>query len=353
MEVGSEYNLTLNGLSIIDNNLIEYLNSFANSFLFDSGRSAIKTLAAKIDGYNAVLLPDYICVSVIKCFDLRKVIFYKTKADFSIDIEDFRKKAAGEAKVFFLVHYYGKMQSQDSLDVIRELAEKNDSVIIEDATHSLLTNPHTIGDYVVTSLRKWVPVSGAGALMAFDDKLDVGKPEYPRSKNNQKAYGMILKDMFLNEKLDCNSVYRDIFVKSEAELDEQKEILAISDFSEFLIKCYDIDHIKTRRQANYKRLKSGLNSLEIQSLLEFNENECPFALPIRVPNRDEFRKYLIDNMVYCAVHWPADGIRENERVQAIANSSELISLPIDQRYEEEHMDYVADVIGRYRGNLRF
>nr|MCR4617586.1 hypothetical protein [Lachnospiraceae bacterium] len=110
MEVGSEYNLTLNELLTVDNNLIEYLNSFANSILLDSGRSAIKALAAKVDGYNAVLLPDYICESVIKCFDLDKVVFYRTKADFSIDMDDFCKKAAGEAKVFFLVHYYGKMQ---------------------------------------------------------------------------------------------------------------------------------------------------------------------------------------------------------------------------------------------------
>ncbi len=353
MEVGSEFNLSLNDLSTHDINLITYLSGFAPTFLFDSGRSAIKTLAAKIDGYNAVLLPDYICESVIKCFDLRKVIFYKTKADFSIDMDDFQNKAVGEAKVFFLVHYYGKMQSQDTLEVIRELAEKSNSVIIEDATHSLLTNPHTIGDYVVASVRKWVPVPGGGALMAFNDKLNVGSPEFPRSENNQKAYGMILKDLFLEGKLDCNSEYRYIFVKSEADLDEQQGIFGISDFSEFLIKCCDIDRIKARRQANFKRLKSRLNSLGIQPAVEFDENDCPFALPIRVPNRDEFRKYLIDNMVYCAVHWPSDGIRESEREQAVANSRELISLPIDQRYEKEHMDYVADVIGRYRGNLKF
>ena len=69
MEVGSEFNLTLNELLTVDNNLIDYLNSFANSFLFDSGRSAIKVLAEKLGGKGTVLLPDYICESVIKCFD--------------------------------------------------------------------------------------------------------------------------------------------------------------------------------------------------------------------------------------------------------------------------------------------
>ena len=40
----------------------------------------------------------------------------------------------------------------------------------------------------------------------------------------------------------------------------------------------------------------------------------------------------MEHRIYCAVHWPFDGICGEEREQARKNGDELISLPIDQRY---------------------
>jgi hypothetical protein len=71
-----------------------------------------------------------------------------------------------------------------------------------------------------------------------------------------------------------------------------------------------------------------------------------------VPDRDDFRKYLMENSIYCAVHWPFDGLAREERPLAVSLSNNILSLPIDQRYGEKEMAYLANVIDAYKGRLK-
>ena len=68
-------------------------------------------------------------------------------------------------------------------------------------------------------------------------------------------------------------------------------------------------------------------------------------------DRDEFRAYLMEHRIYCAVHWPFDGVNEMDRPMGKENAENLISLPIDQRYGYEELEYMASVISAYRGNM--
>ncbi len=45
MELGSEYNLSLDNLNLVSDNIIDYFSEFNNCFYFDSGRSALKHIA--------------------------------------------------------------------------------------------------------------------------------------------------------------------------------------------------------------------------------------------------------------------------------------------------------------------
>ena len=60
MELGSEYNLCLNDLNIVGNNIFTYLSDFEQSNFFDSGRSALKFLVNQLNQFTKVLLPEYI-----------------------------------------------------------------------------------------------------------------------------------------------------------------------------------------------------------------------------------------------------------------------------------------------------
>ena len=101
--------------------------------------------------------------------------------------------------------------------------------------------------------------------------------------------------------------------------------------------------MKKKRKANadilYQRLK-GIRGLSFLNTNYYSEKVTPLFVPVMLSTdkRDKLRKYLIDNGVYCPIHWPeimgaTPGIRKNE-----------LSLICDQRYSENDMNVMADLI---------
>ncbi|WP_026491178.1 aminotransferase class I/II-fold pyridoxal phosphate-dependent enzyme [Butyrivibrio sp. XPD2002] len=340
-ELGSEFNLSLEKLTKKKNNVFQYLSPYTYMACFDSGRSALKHLASFLMEDEEILLPEFICESVINCFN--KVNFYKVNKDFSIDVDDLKEKIGNKTKAIFLMHYFGHIQPNDSLEAIADIADENDLLIIEDTTHSIFSASSTIGDYQICSIRKWIPISGGGFLYSKTDKLNLfWNLKYSVSTNNRRTYGMVLKDMFLRQNYDFNEQYRRIFEDCERILDEQKEIYKMSDFSSFIAECVDVEELRQIRIKNYEMLKKS-----VTPAISLENGECPLVLPIRVKSRNKLRAYLMDNRIYCAVHWPCDNFQPENRLFARECANHLISLPIDQRYNDDDMYYLIEVLEQY------
>lgn len=353
MELGSEYNLSLTELNIVSDNIFNYFSEYEHCFYFDSGRSALKHISKYLINYTKILLPEFICESVTDCFDRKKISYYKLKDDFTVDVDDLQKKVGNGHIVLFLMHYFGSLQPSHKLEKVRIMADQSDSIIIEDTTHSIFTRRQTIGDYAICSIRKWIPISGGGVLYYNRAPLEFGEPNYPKSTDNIRSYGMILKDMFLNYGFNCNSEYRRFFSESERRVDNQTEIYGLSDFSRFIGSCVSINHLIETRRRNFQQLDRLLDKCGVKPVVDFASSSVPLVYPIRVNHRDSLRAYLMDNKIYCAVHWPFDNHQPMQRPFAVKNAEELISLPIDQRYGEVHMHYLIDVLSRYGGDLLF
>lgn len=350
MELGSEFNLDMHDLKIFHNSFFKYIGNTKHC-LFDSGRSALKSITGVLD-HGYVLMPEYICESVLTCFSSDKIIFYKLKDNLQIDAYDLLNKINSNTAGVYLMHYFGSLQPANVLSLLRAEKEKYGFTIIEDTTHSIFSKKQTVGDYCVASLRKWFAVPNGGILYSDNSSYQYSYHEIQRSTDNDKAYAMMLKTLYLNGQLDCNAEYRKIFIACEEKLDTQEEIRRISDYSEFLLRCNDVNDIVKKRKSNLNHLKNELSKIGITQICNFTENDCPFTLPVMVPDRDNFRKYLMENKIYCAVHWPFDGRVRNERPLAFTLSNNMISLPIDQRYGEEEMAYLLKVIDAYKGRLK-
>ncbi len=353
MELGSEFEVDINQLHLERNNLNWYLADYDYMY-FDSGRSALKYVISNIRMEGKVLLPEFICESVIECFSIDEVEFYKIKEDFEIDVADLKRKITNNTRLILLMHYFGRVQNLETLAVVRNIADEYDVVIIEDTTHSIFSRKSTIGDYMICSIRKWIPVPRAG--VAYSKKNRINGFSIKRSMENQRFVGFLMKDQYIHQRgwetnfaKKYNQAYRAIFSSEEDKIDNQNDMLRCSDFSEFLIKCFDVESLKKKRKENYLYLKNHLSELGFNPACVISREDCPMVLPLRVNNRDKLRKYLLQNRIYCAVHWPIDQIRIDERPIAIANAETLISLPIDQRYEKEDMDYLIKILSNYGG----
>lgn len=146
MELGSEFHIDLTN-AMIRGNTIYHLLARYNTFYTDYGRSAIalvyEHLVQTTGGRrDRVLLPSYICESVVKPFEGKNVVFYDLKENFEIEEQGLYKLLESgdfDGGVFFLMHYFGMVQPEETLTQIQILCKERDIAIIEDTTHSIFT----------------------------------------------------------------------------------------------------------------------------------------------------------------------------------------------------------------------
>ncbi len=346
MELGSEFNLKLEDIVEKSDNIYKYLADY-DTMYFNSGRSGFMALDAILPK-GKVLVPGYLCDCVIESFKNHDVEFIKVNECLEYDVEEFFNKLDYDVVAVVLMNYFGHLQDPDLIKQIEKWKETYDFIVIEDTTHSIFSNPLTIGDYGICSLRKWLPIPDGGVLYSKKSLDDIRSNDYNRNENINKAYGMILKTLYLENGFDFNKEYRNIFAKSEERLDFQEMPLLISSFSQYLMRCIDIKDMVLKRQENGKYIYSSLKkSGNMDFVVNFKRDECPLTVPIYIENRNVFRKYLIDNNIFCAVHWPIENTVLGENRWAVNISDSIISLPIDQRYDKKDLDYMLDIIKKY------
>ena len=346
MELGSEFNLRLEELEETQNSIYYKLKKH-HTYYLDSGRSALKLLLKEIKK-GEVLLPEYICDSVIRAFSEFNINYYRLKEDLTIDLDDFHSRVNDNTRVVYVMHYFGALQPEEILTQIFLMKNQSDFIIIEDTTHSLFSRMQTIGDYCICSLRKWFAIPDGGILYSTKPLEFCNMNDLKRNTNIDKAYGMILKNLYLDGKIESNLLYRKILTDAEKKIDENKKIMKISSFSEYLLKCHDTIHLTTRRKENYTQLLNEIATIGLKPIVKVEEGLCPFVLPISIDGRDTLREYLIENKVYCAVHWPLEITSLYKIKRSRKLSERILSLPIDQRYGLEEMSYLIRVLKNYK-----
>jgi len=350
MELGSEFSLGKTETSVKDN-IFYYLNQFQAVYT-DSGRSATRLLASLLPP-GPVLMPAYICDSVLSCFPDRPVRFYKLTEDLRIDCSSLLRELDGTA-ILYLHFFNGVLPESRLLQILKAEKEQRDFTILEDTTHSIFSSPLTVGDYGVCSLRKWFPVPDGGVL--YGRKLKglsaEGLSEAPWA--GKKAHAMALKAAFLagEQGEACNAEYRRMFQECDLALDEQVDVCKLSEISRRILAAQSVSRLVAARKQNFAYLKRNLTGVGYLSLAEPSEGDCPLTFPIRVADgRDTLRQYLISKKIYCAIHWPLQGTPIEDAGLAQVAKEEL-SLPIDQRYGRAELDYLVDYLKQYRGKKR-
>ncbi len=65
-------------------------------------------------------------------------------------------------------------------------------------------------------------------------------------------------------------------------------------------------------------------------------------------DRDGLKKMLIKNRIYPPIHWKLPSEVDKEEFSASWQvSKHILTIPIDQRYKTEDMQFVADTLGKF------
>lgn len=341
MEIGS-YFIIEETIGEYNDTLEFYLNQFAqHKIYFDSGRSAIRFVCG-LSSKKTVLLPDYLCDSMIQPFveENFKIDFYKIDDNLEPIIKSI--KAGENYGIFVHLGYFGNKSSDKLYDTIR-VFKSLETLVIEDITHSLFskTKLSTNSDYYVCSIRKWLGVPDGGILLSnhqiqlqlnfFNSEL----LEYYNKGSKLKKNKDTIKTF--------NESYLEHFAKAEETLNQSNVIYSISSLSKDILHRYDFKKMVSIRQENAAYLSHELNELGLKTLQFDFDLFTPLFIPIFFANsieRDYYKSHLIKSGIYTPIHWrkPIHKDINNELYDL------ELSIPCDQRYTLEDMKKIITEI---------
>lgn len=313
-----------------------------------SGRTSldiiIKDIAETYSYERRVYLPNYICDSVIMPFKRNNydIQFYNinfNKNKFTIELEDIKDNS-----VFLGLNYFG-YKVNDTEEVYKLLNKKN-IVIIDDVTHNLWNHDSNYADYKIASLRKWFPIISGSAVWGLKKEVNLNKPS---SVNfiNEKMDAMRLKKEFIYKNSEESAEFKRLYSKFNSALNGNYENIGIDDYSFDYINQVQFEYLNKRRKQNVETLLIQLKGIKEVKFPNYSEkSDVPLFLPLIFVDkhlRDKVHQHLIENKIYCPIHWPRPGLKDTSLSQQVLYDQEL-SLVIDHRYEIMDMKYIANLI---------
>lgn len=331
--IGGEFEINLSNLKRGKKNLYP-------GFLYSSGRAALfNVLQFIVENIKikTIYLPDYLCSSIIDVVALFKlnVKFYPINNNLEAEIEYLFKKKL-DSSVILLINYFGCIDLRGVIDNLKEYAP--DICIIEDNVQSMFSMYNdSSSDFSFTSFRKQLPVPDGGWVKSKYANLPDANAE--NTFVSYKIAGGLLKN-YKRYKCIKDEVYLTLFKNGEDRINENLNS-EISDITLDIIENINIENVRKKRIANASYLASQLDEIGIFPVVKLFPSFVPLFLPIMIENRDEIRKILAENNIFCPIHWPTE-YRELKMNMIMAKNE--LSLVIDQRYGKRDMDKIANIL---------
>jgi hypothetical protein len=295
-----------------------------------------------------VWMPSYLCGVMIEAVnpDIAQLRFYEVNYELAIPSLDWLNDVqAGDLVV--LIDYFGF--PSDSTCAIE--AKKRGAWLCKDASQALLSE--TVGelwDFVLFSPRKFLGVPDGGILVA-KEPLSPPELQSPPAAWWLNAFEASILRRDFDRDYDAlrvrsladggNRRWFELFRESEAQAPIGP--VAMSELSRRLLShSFDYSAIARRRIRNYELLASHLGEIALWPTLL--EGVVPLGFPIVLRERDKVRQALFEHEIYPPVHWPIAGIVPAEFQDSHRLAAELMTIPSDQRYESEEIEWVSQII---------
>jgi len=321
----------------------------AHELWLDSGRSALTLVARELQraGMRPIVwLPAYCCESVAAPFRrcMLDVRFYAVGA--GLDRVD-ADPSPGDVLLF--VHYFGR-RNQTALQRVQTWRDRS-VLVVEDCVQAALTSG--VGrnaDHALTSLRKLLPQPD-GALLASRHPLDARIDPADEAFISARTTGKLLRGAGA-----ASASFLPLFEQSEQRLDDGR-VRAMSWLSRRLLGMTDLRQAAARRVTNFARLSRELRRLgstcQARPLWDtLEDGEVPLGCPVIVDtaHRDALRRHLAQHDIFCPIHWDLSHVTGGGFDAEHALSKSMLTLPIDQRYDEDDMTRILQALSTYFGD---
>ncbi len=220
----------------------------------------------------------------------------------------------------YLVNYYGQLSN----DYIESFGNK----IIVDNCQAYFQKP-VEGIDTIYSCRKFFGVPD-GAILYTDCGLSDIEQDY---SYNRMEY---LLGRYERSALDFYENYQ----KHENEF-LNFPLRRMSKLTENLLRSIDYDFVQNRRTDNYKILRESFRKI---NRLSMQDIAGAFMYPLYIDGGGEVRKRLQEIKIYVPTLWNDVIKKDDSSVLEKHMASNILPLPIDQRYDTSDMEYIVKCI---------
>lgn len=294
----------------------------SNALALNTGRNCLEYIL-RARGYHRVYLPFYLCDVLLEPFKKLGVEYDFYHVNDQMELAQAVSLNDGEALLY--INYYGLKQNY-----VSALSSIYGNRLIVDNTQAFFAQPID-GIDTFYSCRKFFGVAN-GAYLYSEVQLDT---EFEQSRSwDRMAY--LLKRIDVSPE----SAYRDFQAQDEALVNNP--IRTMSRLTHRIMISIDYETVAQRRRQNYLFLDNALKYKNGISL-PLADDAVPMVYPFLTDDED-LRQHLIDNRIFVAQYWPnvLESCENNSYEYII--TKQLMPLPIDQRYNEEDMKRIIELI---------
>ena len=293
---------------------------YYNYLTFNSSRNSLQFIVRRRN-IKKIYLPYYLCLVVKGVLEKEdvEIIYYHIDEEFKPIIENYDNET-----YVYVVNYFGLLDRTG----IEQLNNKYKNMIL-DNTHAFFLEGFNNID-TIYNCRKYFGVPDGSYLYTNLEEDDFYKEASSMNR---------IKHLFGRYE-DTASKYYESFVNADLTF-ENCDIELMSRITHNMLRGIDYNYIKNRRSENFKYLHNKLKNINEIEIKE--ENEYTFAYPLLIKNGNALRKKLIETKIYISKLWPGlDIFPLNTFEKSIFD--DLVLLPIDQRYNEDDMEYICKII---------
>lgn len=308
-----------------------YPAAFRGTVLTNTGRNALEYILrelSEVEKVTKVYLPYYTCEAVLQPICRIGIAYQFYHIDEQLELAT--PISLHENEYIIINNYFGLQNAY----IQRMVANYGEHLIVDNS--QALYAPLIDGVKAFYSPRKFVGVSDGGFAWL----------EHPQETN--------LSGISKIDKSETRSKYLQIraqkgaeagyatFRESEDSLDNQPIKVMSADTRKALGKI-DFEKIRKRRIDNFYQLALALNDKNKLKIPILTHNDCPMVYPYWIDD-ESLRQRLIDNRIYVAKYWPniVEWCQSTDLEYKLM--THLIPLPIDQRYGEEEMKKIIEIV---------
>lgn len=298
----------------------EYHN---NAIKLNTGRNAFEYIL-KVNNYKKVYLPYYTCSVMLE--PIKKLFleysYYHIDQNF---LPLFNWSDIKEDEVFVYTNYFG------ICDNIVFKVSKNCKNLIIDNAQAFYSKPIN-GIDTFYSPRKFFGVPD-GAYLYCNKLLN----EYLEQDESLNRMGHLIG------RIDKSAEeYYEEFLNNENLLSHQP-IKRMSKLTISLMRNIDYNKVKNKRKENFEFIHKRIGKLN-ELKIELEEDSVPMVYPFLISNGKQIREKLIKNKIYIATYWPNLISELKNDTLEFYLASNLLPLPIDQRYDIRQLNKLINFI---------